>query len=183
MALVGAFLWLSNMTRSEIAHATSQLARFISNPGIVHFNAAMRVLTYLDGTRNRHLHYAPNPSLPLHVMVDSSWETKFSCSGAYYFFMGCPFHWFSKMQRSVTLSSAEAEFFGCMLALKDTLWIRQLLLDLRLLHPGPSQMWYDSKSAVAMAFDPVAFKNTLRQIEPTPVDSCLRGRLHHRGQR
>ena len=160
MALVGAFLWLSNMTRSEIAHATSQLARFISNPGIVHFNAAMRVLTYLDGTLNRHLHYAPNPSLPLHVLVDSSWETKFSCSGAYYFFMGCPFHWFSKMQRSVTLSSAEAEFFGCMLALKDTLWIRQLLLDLRLLHPGPSQMWCDSKSAVAMAFDPVAFKNT-----------------------
>ena len=58
------------------------------------------------------------------------------------------------------LSSADAEFFGCMLALKDTLWIRQLLLDLRLLHPGPSQMWCDSKSAVAMAFDPVAFKNT-----------------------
>ena len=30
MALVGAFLWLSNMTRSEISHVTSQLARFIS---------------------------------------------------------------------------------------------------------------------------------------------------------
>ena len=26
--------------------------------------------------------------------------------------------------------------------------------------PGPSMMWCDSKSAVAMAFDPVAFKNT-----------------------
>ena len=64
------------------------------------------------------------------------------------------------MQRSVTLSSAEAEFFGCMLALKDTLWIRQVLLDLNLLKPGPSLMWCDSKSAVAMAFDPVAFKNT-----------------------
>ena len=74
--------------------------------------------------------------------------------------MGCPFHWFSKMQRSVTLSSAEAEFFGCMLALKDTLWIRQVLLDLNLLKPGPSLMWCDSKSAVAMAFDPVAFKNS-----------------------
>ena len=177
MALVGAFLWLSNMTRSEISHVTSQLARFISNPGIVHFNAAMRVLTYLDSTRNRHLHYAPNSSLPLHVLVDSSWETKFSCSGAYYFFMGCPFHWFSKMQRSVTLSSAEAEFFGCMLALKDTLWIRQLLLDLRLLQPGPSQMWCDSKSAVAMAFDPVAFKNTKHILRAAEFlkDHTLRG--------
>ena len=177
MALVGAFLWLSNMTRSEISHVTSQLARFISNPGVVHFNAAMRVLTYLDGTRDRHLRYAPNSSLPLHVLVDSSWETKFSCSGAYYFFMGCPFHWFSKMQRSVTLSSAEAEFFGCMLALKDTLWIRQLLLDLHLLSPGPSQMWCDSKSAVAMAVDPVAFKNTKHIMRAAEFlkDHTLRG--------
>ena len=74
--------------------------------------------------------------------------------------MGCLFHWFSKTQRSITLSSAESEFFGCMLALKDTLWIREILSDLNLLLPGPSMMWCDSKSAVAMAFDPVAFKNT-----------------------
>ena len=47
-----------------------------------------------------------------------------------------------------------------MLALKDKLWIREVLLDLYLLLPGPSMMWCDSKSAVAMAFDPVAFKNT-----------------------
>ena len=160
MALVGAYGWLSNMTRSEISHVTSQLARFVSNPGITHFNAAMRVLIYLDGTRGRALNYTPNASLPLHVLVDSSWETKFSCSGAYYLFMGCPFHWFSKTQRSVTLSSAEAEYFGCMLALKDTLWVRQVLLDLQLLQPGPTRMWCDSKSAVDMAFDPVAFKNT-----------------------
>ena len=49
------------------------------------------------------------------------------------------------MQRSVTLSSAESEFFGCMKVacsrskmLKDTLWIRQVQLDLDLLQPGPS---------------------------------------------
>jgi hypothetical protein len=81
------------------------------------------------------------------------------------------------MQRSVTLSSAEAEFFGCMLALQDTLWIRQLLLDLRLLQPGPSQMWCDSKSAVAMAFDPVAFKNTKHILRAAEFlkDHTLRG--------
>ena len=160
MALVGAFLWLANMTRSEISHAASQLARFVSNPGQIHFNAAIRVLIYLDCTRKRGLNYRPNLDLPLHVLVDSSWDVKFSCSGAYYFFMGCAFHWFSKMQRSVTLSSAEAEFFGAMLALKDTIWLRELLLDLGLLLPGPTLMWCDSKSAVDMAFDPVAFKKT-----------------------
>ena len=32
-----------------------------------------------------------------------------------------------KMQRSVTLSSAEAEFFGAMLAAKEVIFIRELL--------------------------------------------------------
>ena len=44
-----------------------------------------------------------------------------------FFFYGCLFHWFSKMQRSVTLSSAEAECFGAMLAAKEVIFIRELL--------------------------------------------------------
>ena len=74
--------------------------------------------------------------------------------------MGCPFHWFAKMQKSVTLSSAEAEYFGATLAAKEAIWLRELLTDLGLLVPGPTIMWCDSKSAVEMAFDPVAFKKT-----------------------
>ena len=177
MALVGAFLWLGSMTYSEVQHVTTQLARFVSNPGPKHIAAAWRVLIYLDGQRTRALRFEPNASLPLHVYVDSSWESKFSCSGAYYFFMGCHFHWFSKLQRSVSLSSAEAEFFGCMLALKDALWLRQLLLDLGVLAPGPTQMWCDSKSAVALALDPVAFKNTKHILRAAEFlkDHVLRG--------
>ena len=60
-------------------------------------------------------------------VVDSSWDSKFSCSGAYFLFMGCPFHWFAKMQKSVTLSSAEAEYFGATLAAKEAIWLRELL--------------------------------------------------------
>ena len=177
MALVGAFLWLGNMVYSEICHVTTQLARFVSNPGLPHFDAATRVLIYLDGKRDQGLRFAPDPSLPLHVYVDSSWETKFSCSGAYYFFMGCHFHWWSKMQRSVSLSSAEAEFFGCMLALKDTLWVRQLLIDLGFFSPGPTSTWCDSKSAVALTLDPVAFKNTKHIMRAAEFlkDHVLRG--------
>jgi hypothetical protein len=74
--------------------------------------------------------------------------------------MGCCFHWFSKVQRSVTLSSAEAEYFGAQLAAKDTMWVRELLMDLGLLNVGPTLMWSDSGSAVDMAYDPVAFKKT-----------------------
>ena len=33
MAIVGALLWLANMTRVDIAYSASQLARFMTNPG------------------------------------------------------------------------------------------------------------------------------------------------------
>ena len=70
------------------------------------------------------------------------------------------FHWFSKMQRSVTLSSAEAEFFGAMLAARDVIFIRELMIDLDIPPSGPSLIKSDSKSAVDMTFDPIAFKKT-----------------------
>ena len=72
-------------------------------------------------------------------------------------------HWFSKMQRSVSLSSAEAEYFGAMMAARDLVWLRDLLVDLSfwvLVLGAASVIWSDSKSAVDLAFDPVAFKQT-----------------------
>ena len=66
------------------------------------------------------------------------------------------------MQRSVTLSSAEAEFFGTMLAAKEVISMHdhELLIDLGFSIDAASVIKCDSKSAVGMAFDPVAFKKT-----------------------
>ena len=76
------------------------------------------------------------------------------------FFFGCPFAWFAKTQKSVSLSTAEAEYFGAMLAAKEAIFAREELIDLCFAPNGPTTIFSDSKSAVDMAFDPVAFKNT-----------------------
>ena len=67
---------------------------------------------------------------PLEVYVDSDWGVKFSCSGALFYFAGCLVAWFAKVQRSVSFSSAESEMFGAILAVKDGIFYRDLLLDL-----------------------------------------------------
>ena len=85
---------------------------------------------------------------------------RFSVSGCLVFYHGCLVHWFSKMQKSVSLSSAEAEYFGAMMAARDLIWLRDLLVDLRIKMSGPTVIRSDSKSAVGMAFDPIAFKQT-----------------------
>ena len=160
MSIVGGLLWLANMTFPELSYPASQLARFLTNPGMQHYQAAMRVLTYVSQSRARRLRFAPDATRGFEVYVDSNWATRFSCSGAMFFFHGCLFHWFSKMQHSVSLSSAEAEFFGAMLAAKDLLFLRDLFTALGIGLGGATVVYSDSKSAVDMSLDPVAFKNT-----------------------
>jgi hypothetical protein len=159
MSLVGGYLWLANMTFYQLAYPSSQLARVLSNPGPTHVSLAMRVLTYLHGHIDHVLHFAPNQSTFI-VYVDSNWSVTFSVSGAMYFYHGCLFHWFAKTQHSVSLSSAEAEYFGAMLASRDILFLRDVFVELGILFNSPTIIHCDSKSAVGMSFDPVAFKNT-----------------------
>ena len=64
------------------------------------------------------------------------------------------------MQHSVSLSTAEAEYFGAMMTARELIWIRDLLFDLDINLNGPSVIYSDSRSAILMAFDPVAFKKT-----------------------
>ena len=94
------------------------------------------------------------------MLVDSNWATKFSVSGALYFYHGCLFYWFSKAQHSVSLSSAEAEFFGAMMAAREVLFDRDLFIELGIVVAGPTDILSDSQSAVGMASDPISFKNT-----------------------
>ena len=80
------------------------------------------------------------------------------------------------MQRSVTLSSAEAEFFGAMLAAKEVIFIRELLIDVGFSIDGASVINCDSKSAVGMAFDPVAFKKTKHILRAADLLRASRSR-------
>ena len=47
-----------------------------------------------------------------------------------------------------------------MIAAKELVYVRELLVDLRVEIASPSVILSDSKSAVDLAFDPVAFKKT-----------------------
>jgi len=176
MSLVGAFLWLANVTRPELAYITSQLARFVANPGRIHYNAALRVLLYLDASSQRTLHFTPKSDLGLQVYVDSDWGVKFSISGAIFVFMGCPIHWFSKTQRSVSLSSTEAEFFAAMMAARDGMHLRDVIADLGLLIPGPTIIRSDNRSVIDLSLDAVAFKKTKHIMRAAEFlrDLCLR---------
>ena len=160
MALVGAFLWLANVSFPEISFISSQLARYVNNPGAPHYNAAIRVLLYLKNNSTRKLQFQPISTRPLRVFVDSDWAVKFSVSGAVFEVMGCAVHWFSKVQRSVSMSSTEAEWFAAMVAAREGMYFRDLLTELGIPLLGATALRSDNKSVKDLSLDSVAFKKT-----------------------
>jgi len=74
--------------------------------------------------------------------------------------MSVPIHWYSRTQRSVSMSSTEAECFAMCHAAKEILFFRDLLLDLGIDLTGPTRLATDNRSVVDLAFDAVAFKKT-----------------------
>ena len=160
IALVGALLWLAGGTRPDISYAMSVLARFVSNPGHAHLRALLRVLAYLAGTRERVLSYAPDRAAPLTVFSDASWAVRNSVSGGIVLLYGCCVVWWSRRQHSVSLSSAEAEYMAATVAGREAIYMRDLLDSLGFPASAPTPLLLDSKSAIDLAFDPVAFKKT-----------------------
>ena len=160
MILVGAFLWLANVSYPQLSYITSKLARFVANPGPAHFTAALRVLIYLKCHSSHCLTFAPKPDRPMRVYVDSDWGVKFSISGGLYAVYGCPVAWFSKTQRSVSLSSTEAEYFAAMVACRDGLYIRDILIDLGVKLDKPIPVRSDNAGVSDLSLDAVAFKKT-----------------------
>lgn len=160
MSLIGAYLWLANVTRPDLCFIAAQLAKFVSNPGFAHYRAALRVLLYLQGSADRGLTFKPNASLPLRAFVDANWSTKFSVTGGIIDFMGAPIHWLSRSQRSVSMSSTESEFVAASLVVREVMFFRELLCDLNLMPSGPTVIRSDNRGVIDLSFDPVAFKKT-----------------------
>ena len=69
---IGSLMYVMNCTRPDIAYAVSKLNRYISNPGLDHWKAIVRVLRYLKYTQNYGLHYSKYPAV-LEGYCDANW--------------------------------------------------------------------------------------------------------------
>ena len=160
MSLVGAYLWLSNVSRYYITFISGTLAKFVSNPAMIHYRAALRVLIYLNGTADRALTLSTNTNRPLSAYVDSDWGSQFSISGGIIELFGCPIHWFSRTQKSVSMSSTEAEYFATCIMVREVLFVRDVVTDFGVALTAPTVIRTDNKGVVDLSFDPIAFKKT-----------------------
>ena len=69
---VGSLMYLTRMTRGDIAYAVNQVAYFVSNPGRGHWEAIKQILAYLAGTIHYGISFRGERMKPDSPLVTSS---------------------------------------------------------------------------------------------------------------
>ena len=134
-AIVGSLMYLVIGSRPDLAFTVTLLSQFSSCPNESHLKAAKRTLRYLAGTFDWDLFYPFESSKFLEVYADASYAndpyTRKSTSGYIIRFGNAAISWNSKQQRSVALSTTEAEYMAMSLAARQLTWTKFGLEQLR----------------------------------------------------
>lgn len=131
--LIGTLMYLAVATRPDIMFAISYLSQFNDCHKEEHFKCAKRVLRYLKATKNVGLTFTKTGQ-DMHGMADADWGSckldRKSFSGYCFKYAGTAISWMSKKQKSVALSTAEAEYVALTEAAKEAIHLKSLFKDL-----------------------------------------------------
>ena len=165
--LVGRLISLT-VSRPDVTYSVHVLSRFMHQPCKLHMEAALRVVRYLKNAPGQGLFFFSNSDFRLRAYCDSDWAgcpiTRRSTTGYYVFLGPSLVSWRSKRQKTVSLSSAEAEYHAMTGACCELTWLRYLLKDLGVLHPELALLYYDNKVALHIAAN-LVFHERTRHIE------------------
>lgn len=149
---IGSLLYLANATRPDIAFAVNDLSRFNTNHSEPHWRAVKRVFRYLRGTTNLKLSFDANADMDITMYSDADWgsgnDSRRSCSGYVATMAGAAISWQSKRQPIVALSSTEAEYIALSAAVKEALWLKQLVSEINPSDDKTITIFCDNMSAI-----------------------------------
>lgn len=155
---VGTLLFLSLVSRPDIAYAVGIVSRYLDRYNNLHWNAVKRIMRYLSHTKNHGILYSKCENLNLIGFSDSDYaadiDTRRSTSGYIFKLSNGPITWTSKRQTVVSLSTAEAEYIAACLTVKDSIWIRKLLSELGHSCGSSTPIYIDNQSTIKLVRNP-----------------------------
>jgi len=130
---VGSLMYLAVSTRPDIAYAVSCLSQFNNCPAKCHWSAVKHVMRYLKKTQHFSLKFFKTGQ-DLHGYVDSDWGgnviDRRSYTGYVFLLGGAPISWEARKQKSVALSSTEAEYMAMCEASKEAVYLKRFFKDI-----------------------------------------------------
>jgi hypothetical protein len=156
---IGMLLYLVKHSRPDISNAIRELSKVGDGATMAHWNQLLRAVKYTITTKNKALKLSPKLKdgnmFYLEGISDSSFgedkDTRISVCGYVVFFCGAPIATKSKLGRSVTLSSTEAEHFAISEVVKEILLIKQLMDTIGIQVQLPIIVRVDNVGAIFLA--------------------------------
>jgi hypothetical protein len=168
--LLGKIMYIMTASRPDICFAVSVLSRYTQNPMQKHLYGVKHVAKYLIATIDQKIIFKRQPFdvFKLVAYSDSDWatdrQTRRSQTGGIIMLAGSPIVWLSTQQTSVALSSTEAEINALRSVVKQVLWVRNVLKELKLTSSAPTTIFEDNTSAIKLVHNP-AVNNTNRHTD------------------
>ncbi|KAI3791043.1 hypothetical protein L2E82_04591 [Cichorium intybus] len=159
---VSSLMYAMVCTRPDIVHAVGVVSRFMSNPGKEHWEGVKWLLRYLKGTteialcfRRKGVVLEGFADADLGGCVDSGKST----TGYVFTIGGTTISWMSRLQKSVAISTTEAEYMAIVEAAKELIWLKNFLSELGM-QQEDCVLHCDNQSAVHLAKNPVFHSRT-----------------------
>src|SRR5712671_2127068 len=150
-------------TQPDIAFAVTKLSQFASNPTEEHLEKALYICHYLLETPNYALVYNGPRNDRLLAYADSDWAsdpiTRKSTSGYVVKLAGAVFSWNTHVQKTVALSSTEAEYMSLSDTSHQLVCVRNLFSKLGI-ELAPVLLYGDNQGTIFIASNPVQEKRS-----------------------
>ncbi len=161
--VIGSLLYIMLGMQPDIAFAVTKLSQFASNPTEEHLGKVLYICRYLLGMPNYALVYDGPGNGRLLAYANSDWAsdpiTRKSTSGYVVKLASAVFSWNICVQKTVALSSTEAEY----MSLSDTscqlVWVRNLFSELGI-ELAPVPLYRDNQGTIFIASNPVQEKHS-----------------------
>lgn len=158
-------MYLAIATRPDISFAIGNVSRYMESPRVAHEKAVKRILKYIAGTISHGILFKSNGDHRLRGFSDADYagcvETRKSTSGFAFFYNDGIVSWYSSLQRSVSLSTAESEYIAAGEGVKELIWLKRLFKELLPKQGTSATTFYmDNMSAIRLVKNPVFHKKT-----------------------
>jgi len=160
MSGVGMLLYLVKYSRPDIANAVRELTKCMDGATPAAYKEMLRLVKFVLCTKTWGLKIMPKSpdgtmKWNLVSFSDSDWagdkDNRRSINGFIIFLCGVPIVWRSKQQKTVALSSSEAEFVAISEAVKEILFVLQLLRTMNIPVEMPIKVRVDNMGAIFMS--------------------------------
>lgn len=161
--LIGSLMYLAVLTRPDIMYPLSYMSQFNNSYNEQHWCYAKRILRYLKKTKHYCLKYSKDGKAEIEGFVDADWAhnvgDRRSYTGFNFMLSGGAISWESKKQKTVALSSTEAEYMGISEACKEAIYLRNLQFEITG-HMYAIVLYNDNQSAQKLLANPVFHKRS-----------------------